>query len=232
MKKIFSHVAVNVVLLALVLCVSAVGTYGGVLAVFRTDYAPVYGGSGDGVCFLVNVYWGTEYIDGFLEIFQKYGVYSTFFVGGVWAAENPDVLKKICDSGQEIGNHGFYHKMHGSLSYRQNAEEILTCSKLIFEICGVFPTLFAPPSGDFCQDTLKAAYDNGFTTVMWSRDTIDWRDRDSSLVLKRATQGTQKGEFILMHPTAHTLAVLEEIVQYYLKKDMRPVTVGEMLERI
>lgn len=140
----------------------------------------------------------------------------------MWAAENPDVLKKICDSGQEIGNHGFYHKMHGSLSYRQNAEEILTCSKLIFEICGVFPTLFAPPSGDFCQDTLKAAHDNGFTTVMWSRDTIDWRDRDSALVLKRATQGTQKGEFILMHPTAHTLAVLEEIVQYYLKKICAP----------
>lgn len=128
-----------------------------------------------------------------------------------------------------MGNHGFYHKMQSQLSYDGNVDEIVNCSKLVFSVCGVFPTLFAPPGGDFNDDTLKAAYDNGMKTVLWSRDTVDWRDKDSSLVYTRATKETKGGELILMHPTAHTLRVLEDIVKYYLDKNIQPVTVGEML---
>ena len=58
---------------------------------------------------------------------------------------------------------------------------------------------------------------------------MDWRDKDSSLVYTRATKETEGGELILMHPTAHTLRVLEDIVKYYLDENIQPVTVGEML---
>ena len=229
--KFFSHIIVNVVLVALVLCISAVSLFGSAVNVFHgQDYYPVYRGqSSDKVCLMINVYWGTEYLDGFLEIFEKYGVKATFFVGGVWVAENPQYVIKIHDAGHELGNHGFYHKMQSQLSYDGNVDEIVNCSKLVFSVCGVFPTLFAPPGGDFNDDTLKAAYDNGMKTVLWSRDTVDWRDKDSSLVYTRATKETEGGELILMHPTAHTLRVLEDIVKYYLDKNIQPVTVGEML---
>lgn len=231
-SRVFFHIVVNVILIAVVALVVTVSLSGAATNVFRKDdSAPIYRGNvSDKVALMVNVYWGTEYLDGFLDIFKKYDVKCTFFVGGSWAAQNPEYLKKIVSDGHEIGNHGYFHKQHGSLTYQQNVEEMVACSKIVFEYCGVYPTLFAPPGGDFSDNTLKAANDNGFKTIMWSRDTIDWRDKDSETVYTRATKQTTGGEFILMHPTQHTLQALEKIVKYYLENNMQPATVGEIIE--
>lgn len=233
-SKIFLHIVVNVLLVATVVCIVAVSLTGATANVFnKDDSAPIYrGNASDKVALMINVYWGTEYLDGFLEIFKKYDVKCTFFVGGSWVTQNPEYLQKIVSEGHEIGNHGYFHKEYGKLTYKQNADEIVACSKIVFEYCGIYPTLFAPPSGDFSAETLKAAKDNGFKTIMWSRDTIDWRDKDSELVYTRATKSTSGGELILMHPTPHTLQALEKIVKYYLQNNIRPVTVGEIIGEV
>lgn len=227
-RKVFTHVVSNVVLVVLVVAVASVGFFGATANVFKSnDNAPIYRGTGDKqVSLMFNVYWGTEYLDDILAIFDKYNVSTTFFVGGSWVAQFPDMLGKICASGHEIGNHGYSHKEHGRLSYADNVKEITACGKLVFEYVGVNMTLFAPPSGDFCNDTLVAAHDNGYKTIMWSRDTIDWRDKDKDTVVKRATKDTSSGELILMHPTKHTRDALEEIIRYYLDNGFSIVPVS------
>lgn len=233
-RKLFTHVIANIVLVVLVLIVASVGFVGATTNVYKSnDTSPIYRGNGDKqITLMVNVYWGTEYIDGMLSIFDKYDVETTFFVGGCWVAQYPEVLRKISSYGHEIGNHGYYHKEHGKLNYEQNVEEIVTCGKMVFEYCGINPTLFAPPGGDFCSDTLKAAKDNGYKTIMWSRDTIDWRDKDSSLIYTRATKNTDSGELILMHPTEKTLEALEKIVKYYIDGGYQIVPVSKNLGEI
>ncbi len=233
-SKLFLHIVVNVLLIAVVVCVSTVSLFGETTNVFnRDEYAPIYRGKGENkVSLMVNVYWGTEYLDGFLEIFKKYNVHATFFVGGCWVAQNPEYLQKIVADGHEIGNHGYFHKEHSKLTYQQNVDEMVTCSKLVFEYCGVFPKLFAPPSGDFSSDTLKAAKDNGYKTIMWSRDTIDWRDKDANIVYSRATKNVSGGELILMHPTQHSLQALEKIVKYLIDNNLQPVTVSENIGEV
>lgn len=233
-KTVFTHVIANVVLVAMVLAVAAIGFVGATTNVFKsTDNSPIYRGSGQNqVSLMVNVYWGTEYIDDMLAIFDKYDVKITFFVGGSWAASNPEVLQNIVAHGHELGNHGYFHKEHSKLSYEDNVKEIVSCAKTVFEYTGVNMTLFAPPSGDFSSDTLAAARQNGYKTVMWSRDTVDWRDKDSETVFTRATKNTSGGELILMHPTAHTLAALERIVKYFADNDLNIVPVSANIGEI
>ena len=67
---------------------------------------------------------------------------------------------------------------------------------------------------------------------MWSRDTIDWRDKSADIVYERATKNTKPGELILMHPTQHTLQALEKIVQYYKENNIKLITVGENIKGI
>ena len=64
----------------------------------------------------------------------------------------------------------------------KNYEEISLTGIVTEALCGVKPTLFAPPSGSFSEITLEAAYDLGYKVIMWSKDTIDWRDKSSDLV--------------------------------------------------
>ena len=64
---------------------------------------------------------------------------------------------------------------------------------------------------------------------MWSKDTIDWRDKDADLVYTRATQNISAGDTILMHPTEHTANALGKILQYYESVGLKAVTVSEIL---
>lgn len=181
------------------------------------------------VSLMFNVYWGTEYIPEILSTLEKYNVKTTFFVGGTWAEKEQSSLKMIYDHGHEIGNHGYFHKDQGNLNYEENYSEISVTHKLINSIIGIDMNLFAPPSGSFNNSTIESAKNLGYTTIMWSKDTIDWRDKDSNLVYSRATNNTKGGELILMHPTAHTLEALPKILDYFVAHDIIPTTVTKTI---
>lgn len=185
------------------------------------------GSSADGVSLMFNVYWGTKEVQGILDVLDEYEAKATFFIGGSWADDNVECLKEIASRGHEIGSHGYFHRDHGKLDYSANYQEIKTSVDFISTASGVTVTLFAPPSGAYNDDTVKAAKELGLKTVMWSKDTIDWRDKNVSDCLTRATKNVAGGDLILMHPMAHTLEALPQILRHYRDAGLRTVTVSE-----
>ena len=96
---------------------------------------------------------------------------------------------------------------------------------------GERPSLFAPPSGAYNDDTLKAAGLLGMKTILWSKDTIDWRDKNAALIYTRATKNVKAGDFILMHPMKETADALNDILNYYEANSLKTVTVSENLKK-
>jgi peptidoglycan/xylan/chitin deacetylase (PgdA/CDA1 family) len=137
-----------------------------------------------------------------------------------------DCVRDIYSRGHEIASHGYFHKDHDKLNYSQNYGEIEPSVRLLNMIIGEKIKLFAPPSGAFNDDTLSACNALGLKAIMWSRDTIDWRDNDVNLVYSRATQNLKSGEFILMHPMAVTVKALPEILSYIRNVRLNAVTVS------
>ncbi len=197
-------------------------------AVFKPSDDVYYMGSSqkNEVSLMINVYWGEEYLDDMLKILENNEVKATFFVGGLWVSKNPEMLEKIYSKGHEIGNHGFYHKNQDKLNLTQNKQEILNNHKLVKEILGIDMNLFAPPSGAYSQNTTKAASELGYKTILWSKDTIDWRDKNTTLIKNRATKNLKNGDLILMHPTKNTLQALQGIITNILSQNFKIVCVS------
>ncbi|MDD4291487.1 MAG: polysaccharide deacetylase family protein [Clostridia bacterium] len=233
-EKFFVRGVCSLIIIALVLCVYMVCfSSSEIQAVLSADtLKPYYKGntSQKQVSLMINVYWGEDYIEGMLNVLDEYNTKATFFFGGMWVEKNPLLLKKIFDRGHEIANHGYFHKNGDRLDFDGNRTEIYACQQMIFNTIGVKTTLFAPPSGAFCKATLEAANSLGYKTVMWSKDTIDWRDSSSDLVFRRATVNLANGDLVLMHPTAHTLEALPRILKVYAEKDFKTVTVSVNIE--
>ena len=99
----------------------------------------------------------------------------------------------------------------------------------MLQTTGIEMNLFAPPSGAYSSATLTAADTLGYKTVMWSKDTIDWRDKDSWLIFNRATKNISNGDLVLMHPTKDTLKALDDIITEIMSKGLMLVTVSENL---
>ncbi|HEY8444372.1 MAG TPA: polysaccharide deacetylase family protein [Clostridia bacterium] len=228
--KYFRDVFCNVIIAVAVLFVLGLSIKDDIAQVFKSGGPQAYYNgdtSKNNISLMINVYWGTEYIDDMLLIFDQYNVKCTFFIGGSWAAKNEEVLKEIARRGHEIGNHGYFHKDHKNLSREQNREEIYVTQKLIESICGVKTTLFAPPSGSYSKVTLEVAEELGYKTIMWTKDTIDWRDKNTDLIYKRATTKASNGDLILMHPTQNTVEALPKIIKMLKEKGFSLVTVSE-----
>ena len=230
-----SHrVAVNCVI-AFVLAVLSLFTFYGVNYVKASSVIRGVYYSGDEksnkVSLMINVYWGTEYLDEMLAILKENEVKTTFFVGGTWDVAQSDMLQKIYDEGHEIGNHGYTHKDQGKLSAESNLKEISTTHELVKSLIGVEMNLFAPPSGSYNKKTVEIAKSLGYKTIMWTdgRDTIDWRDHDSEIIFQRAIKNCKGGDFVLMHPTESTKNALDRIIKDLKSKDFSLCTVSQNL---
>ena len=154
---------------------------------------------------------------------------ATFFIGGCWADDNLDTVLRIIEDGHEVGSHGYFHKDHSKLSEDENRAEMSLLHNLIKRETGYEITLFAPPSGAFSIETLKVAENLGYKTVLWSKDTIDWRDKSQKLVYNRATRNVSGGDIILMHPKEHTLSALPDILEFYKEQGLTATTVSDCI---
>lgn len=173
------------------------------------------------VALMFNVYEGTEYVEEIARLIAERGWNTTFFVGGKWAERNGDTIVRLAADGFELGNHGYLHRDHALLGKEANREEIVITDRLLRatlsdftaeQIDAAVPALFAPPSGSMGDAMFEVCEALGYTVVMWTRDTVDWRDHDSALITQRALNGIKAGDLILLHPTEKTVEALPAIL--------------------
>lgn len=220
------------VLACTILAVTVVGYLGigSASAVYKSENL-FYGGaeSSGAVSLTFNVYESTENVLKILDILDDYEAKATFFIGGSWADDNVDCVREIYRRGHEIGSHGYFHKDHSKMSYEANLEEIRPSVKLLEMILLEDIKLFAPPSGAFNEATLSACLTLDMDVIMWTRDTIDWRDGDVDLIINRATKDLHSGEFILMHPKDVTVNALPEILSYIGENGLKTAVISQNL---
>ncbi len=197
----------------------------------KADSRVIYSGDANknNVSFMINVYQGNEHIENILDVLDLYNVKTTFFIGGSWAVKNIDLVKEIYTRGHELGNHGFYHKDQNNLNFEENIQEIKMCHEVVSKNLGIEMQLFAPPSGAYNSSTIDAAESLSYKTIMWTHDTIDWRDQNADLIYNRATKNLSNGDLILMHPTKKTVEALTNIVSTAINNGFNPTTVSNCL---
>lgn len=200
----------------------------------KTVNNAVYEGNKEsgGVSLMFNVYENAANVEKIAEILSSFNADATFFVGGSWVAKHQNTLLKLAASGFEIGNHGYLHRDHKNLSYADNISEITLAEKVIKGAINDFPYsyLFAPPSGSMGNDMFEACKNLNYTVIMWTRDTIDWRDHDANLIYERAVKNVKAGDLILMHPTDCTVEALPKIIEYIYSQNLKLNSVSEVIK--
>jgi len=95
------------------------------------------------------------------------------------------------------------------VSEQKVKEEIKKTEEAIMDTISIKTNLFAPPAGDYDDKTVQICQDLGYKMVLWSSDTIDWRDGSTAdVIVKRIMAKPLDGAIILMHPKAETVKAL------------------------
>lgn len=229
MKK--SRIIANIVIVLMLATLTTLAINNAQTLNVQADTRVIYAGdeTKNNVCFMINVYQNEDCVRNMLDILDLYNVKTTFFIGGSWAVKNLDLVKEIYTRGHELGNHGFYHKDQNTLDFNGNVQEIKMCHEVVSKNLGIEMSLFAPPSGAYNITTVDAATSLGYKTIMWTHDTIDWRDQDADLIYNRATKNLSNGDLILMHPTKKSVEAITNIISTAINNGFNPTTVSNCL---
>ncbi|MDE5978141.1 MAG: polysaccharide deacetylase family protein [Turicibacter sp.] len=194
---------------------------------------PIYKGneSGQYASLLINVAWGEEELEKMLTILEKLNVRATFFFEGRYAENHKEQVLKIHSAGHQIGNHSYSHPANwGTFTYDQYVDEIKKTNEILSSIINEPIIYFAPPAGEFNDLTLKAAYDQGMYSIMWTADTIDWKGGNADVLISRVMKKLEPGALILMHPKPETVLALESMINQIKEKGYQFKTIDEIVQ--
>jgi probable sporulation protein (polysaccharide deacetylase family) len=181
------------------------------------------------VSLMINVAWGNQYIVPMLDILDEENVKVTFFLDGSWLSKNPELAAEMLKRGHEMENHAYTHPNMSTLSRARATVEIEKTQKLLKESLGVTNKWFAPPSGDFDQETVEIASSLGLKTVLWTVDTVDWRNPSPESIVAKITSKAESGTLVLMHPTASSSKALKAMIRGIKEKGLQLGTVSQTL---
>lgn len=126
-----------------------------------------------------------------LKILAKYDAKATFFIVGSEIAGREKIVKKIFNAGHEIGNHGFVHDAE-----KVNNTSIKKSQKIIYDICGIYPTLFRFPGGLISGGINPMLAKHNLVAINWSVDSLDWFLKDKDKITDRVLSKVEDGDVV------------------------------------
>lgn len=164
-----------------------------------------------------------------LESLQKIDASATFFVLGMNAEKNIDVIDEIVKQGHEIAIHTYSHLSMTKTDYDQYLQDIIRCENVL-KSQNISASLFRPPYGDISWPKVPSLLSER-KIVLWNKDTTDylfnsfdeaWGTTDGLKI--------ENGDIYLMHDVyAHTSELVLRLGEKIIKNGKNIVPVSKMM---
>ena len=166
--------------------------------------------------------------DKILDTLEKNGARATFFVVGNRVATYADSVKRASELGCEIGSHSYSHQNFTKVSVSGMKSELDKAAVEIEKVTGSRPKVVRPPEGA-TNESVRSHI--GFPMVMWSVDSLDWKNRDAQKDYEIVTQNVYDGCIVLMHDLyPATAEAVARFVPELTAKGYKFVTFSELME--
>ncbi len=162
-----------------------------------------------------------------LNTLDKYDAKATFFMLGSRVKHYPDIARDVLARGHEIGNHTWNHPVLTKMPLEQVLKEYTSTANEIELAINQGATVFRPPYGatnDEINEKIPVP------VVLWSIDTLDWKHRNSQLLLTYIKNNLHNNSIVLMHDIHQSTADgLDAVLAYLQGEGYEFVTVSEIL---
>lgn len=146
---------------------------------------------------------GTQSASKVMETLKAHDLQATFFMTGKWMEQNPQLVKAIHEEGHEIFNHTYSHPNLTTIEDEKIIAELkqteAICLKILESGCKPY---FRPPYGARDKRVWKVAADEGYRSIYWTVDALDWKESvgiTEAEVKARVMDNLAPGNIYLMH---------------------------------
>jgi peptidoglycan-N-acetylglucosamine deacetylase len=166
-----------------------------------------------------------------LKLLERFNAKASFFLIGKKAESSDTIVRAINEQKHTIGNHSYLHQYLFPLMWpTQIIKEITTTQQIIESITGTNPGYFRPPFGITNPLLSKALKGSSLKIIGWSVRSLDTVTENPKKIIERVKKRIKPGCIILLHDTSkNVIPVLEELLVYCAKLELKPVDLDEFL---
>lgn len=196
---------------------------------------PIYSAKTDEkvVALTFDISWGKVMAPKVLDVLKQENVKATFFLSGPWSKNHEEIVMRIKDDGHEIESHGQAHVDLNTLGREGAAKNIAEAHAILEKMTGRAPTYIRPPNGAFDKNSVQAAKDLNYATVIWSVDSLDWKNPGVQTIINRTTKLIHPGAIILMHASdscKQTDLALPAVIQNLRQQGYKFVLLDDLMK--
>ena len=169
-----------------------------------------------------------RFTDKLLDCLEENNAKATFFMLGENVERFPDVVKRMHDSGMELGNHSYNHTILTSTTNDGVLQQMQKTNDAIEDACGVPADVMRPPGGSYNESVASLV---GLPIITWSIDTRDWATRNADNTYKVTLDNVKDGSIVLMHDIHESsVEACLKLIPDLIDKGFRLVTIRQMAE--
>jgi peptidoglycan/xylan/chitin deacetylase (PgdA/CDA1 family) len=173
-----------------------------------------------------------------LDVLEKYDAKATFFVLGVRAEKNPDIIKRMAREGHEVGNHSYSHRNFSKRNSKDDMlMEIKQANDIIYRLSGQKSILFRPPGGYLSDALIDIIRKEKITIAYWSyiQDSKDWKGYKAERIAAHLVKNIKPGQIIILHDGCsngmQTAKAVNIALDRLTREGWRFVTVSELIDQ-
>ena len=172
----------------------------------------------------------SAYTEHLMEILEENNCKATFFVMGYKVASYSQLLKRMVDHGSQVAGHTWNHPQLTRISSQSIIDELQPTHNAIFEVTGIYPTIYRAPYGSFNENVKNVSADLGLALIQWNIDPNDWRVRNADIVYNNIMKSVKDGCIICVHDThGTTVQAMERVIPDLIEAGYNLLTISELL---
>lgn len=157
------------------------------------------------------------YTEKILETLKQNDVTATFFITGHYLNSQPELVKKMIDCGNIVGNHTVNHKSMPDITLEDVKEDVMKLHTAMYEKFGYEMKYIRPPKGECSERTIRFTNSLGYKTVMWSLAYDDWDENKQgreSYAKEKILNNIHNGAIILLHSNSKdNCNILDDVIK-------------------
>lgn len=142
------------------------------------------------------------YTEKILNTLKQNNITATFFITAHYLNTQEELVKKMIENGNIVGNHTVNHYSMPDLTDEKLKNEVMNLHTAVYEKTGYEMKYLRPPRGEYSEKTLSEINKLGYTTVMWSLAYDDWNEKQQkgeAYAKSKILDNIHSGAIILLH---------------------------------
>lgn len=171
-----------------------------------------------------------------LNVLEDYKTKATFFLLGERInKKTSEIVRKIYETGHELGNHSWSHRKLTLLTSEEQLQELEKTSIAIKNVTEQDVKWFRPPYGCHNDNVIENANRLSMYSVLWTVDSLDWQGGKPEILVERVVSNVHNGAVILFHDhnnRSNTVEALPKVIEVLKKLGYELITLSEWEERV